>query len=73
MIDSVKPVMTNPVHFLAFGFGSGLTPKAPGTAGTLTAVVPWLWLSQQNLAIYLSVLSSLGQIYDTNKTRRGES
>ena len=26
------------MHFLAFGFGSGLAPKAPGTFGTLAAV-----------------------------------
>ena len=24
-----KQVLTHPVHFLAFGFGSGLSPKAP--------------------------------------------
>jgi len=35
----VRTVMTDPVHFLAFGFGSGLSPIAPGTAGTLVAVV----------------------------------
>lgn len=29
--------------FLAFGFGSGLIPRAPGTWGTLVAV-PWLLL-----------------------------
>jgi len=32
-----------PVQFLAFGFGSGLSPWAPGTAGTLVAV-PLYWL-----------------------------
>ena len=31
-------------HFLAFGFGLGLTPKAPGTAGTLAAF-PLYWLT----------------------------
>jgi phosphatidylglycerophosphatase A len=33
----------SPVQFLAFGFGSGLSPRAPGTAGTLAAV-PLYWL-----------------------------
>jgi phosphatidylglycerophosphatase A len=33
----------NPIQFLAFGFGSGLSPKAPGTMGTLVAV-PLYWL-----------------------------
>ncbi|MEP7704202.1 phosphatidylglycerophosphatase A [Paraglaciecola sp. 25GB23A] len=30
--------LKNPLHFLAFGFGSGLAPKAPGTFGTLAAI-----------------------------------
>ncbi|OOY85653.1 phosphatidylglycerophosphatase A, partial [Solemya velum gill symbiont] len=29
--------MKNPVHILAVGFGSGLSPFAPGTMGTLVA------------------------------------
>jgi phosphatidylglycerophosphatase A len=33
-----RVVFTDPVHFLAFGFGAGLSPWAPGTAGTLVAV-----------------------------------
>ena len=36
-------LLTSPVHFLAFGLGSGLAPKAPGTFGTLAAV-PFYWL-----------------------------
>lgn len=31
--------LATPTGFLAFGFGSGLSPKAPGTAGTLAALV----------------------------------
>lgn len=31
-------VLRHPAHFLAFGFGSGLSPVAPGTAGTLAAI-----------------------------------
>jgi phosphatidylglycerophosphatase A len=38
-----RPDIKHPVHFLAFGFGSGLSPKAPGTAGTLAAI-PFLYL-----------------------------
>ncbi|MCD5364631.1 MULTISPECIES: phosphatidylglycerophosphatase A [Chromobacterium] len=30
-------VLSHPAHFLAFGFGSGLARKAPGTWGTLAA------------------------------------
>ncbi|MEO1248038.1 MAG: phosphatidylglycerophosphatase A [Pseudomonadota bacterium] len=38
-------MLTDPVHFLAFGFGTGLAPKAPGTFGSLPAI-PLFWLSQ---------------------------
>lgn len=31
-------LLAHPAHFLALGFGSGLSPKAPGTAGSLAAV-----------------------------------
>ncbi|KPK60034.1 MAG: phosphatidylglycerophosphatase, partial [Gammaproteobacteria bacterium SG8_31] len=31
---SARTVLTDPVHFLAFGFGAGLAPRAPGTFGT---------------------------------------
>ncbi|MCK5875828.1 MAG: phosphatidylglycerophosphatase A [Alcanivoracaceae bacterium] len=53
---SVKPDMRNPVHFLAFGFGSGLSPKAPGTMGTLAALPVWYLLAQLPLAGYLAGL-----------------
>ncbi|MCP1727137.1 phosphatidylglycerophosphatase A [Natronospira proteinivora] len=37
-------VFTQPVHFLAFGFGLGLSRKAPGTVGTVAAL-PLILLS----------------------------
>ena len=37
-------ILKKPVHFLAFGFGSGLSPVAPGTFGTLAAVPIYLLL-----------------------------
>ena len=33
-------LLAHPAHFIALGFGSGLSPVAPGTAGTL-----WAWLA----------------------------
>jgi len=51
-----KPDMRNPVHFLAFGFGSGLSPKAPGTMGTLVALPIWYLLAQLPLWGYLLAL-----------------
>lgn len=42
-----------PVHFLALGFGSGLVPKVPGTAGTLMAIPVFLFLAKLPLFSYL--------------------
>ena len=35
---TARQVFTHPVHFLAYGFGAGLSPKAPGTLGTVVAL-----------------------------------
>jgi phosphatidylglycerophosphatase A len=40
---------------LAFGFGSGLAPKAPGTCGTLAAVPLYLLLANLPLPAYLAI------------------
>ncbi len=44
MNPSPRQVFSDPILWLGFGFGSGLSPKAPGTAGTLVAL-PLVWLS----------------------------
>ena len=31
---SARFMLAHPAHFIAMGFGSGLSPLAPGTAGT---------------------------------------
>ena len=36
---------SHPAHFIALGFGAGLSPFAPGTMGTLAAIPLW-WLLQ---------------------------
>ena len=36
--------LRNPVLLVASGFGAGLVPRAPGTAGTLVAAALWLAL-----------------------------
>ena len=40
-----KFTLSDPVQFLALGFGSGLAPKAPGTFGTLAAIPLYLLMS----------------------------
>lgn len=46
MNQAVKFKISNPVHFLALGFGSGLIKPAPGTWGTLSAVPLYYLLMQ---------------------------
>lgn len=41
----LRPNLTNPYHLLAFGFGSGLSPVAPGTVGTLAAIPLYLLIA----------------------------
>jgi len=48
---AAKQIFTDPINFLAFGFGSGLAPKAPGTFGTL-ACIPLYWLLADLSLIY---------------------
>ncbi len=55
LVDVSPRLLRNPIHLLAFGFGSGLAPKAPGTAGTIVAVLPYWLLAQLPLPIYLVV------------------
>jgi phosphatidylglycerophosphatase A len=45
-------VWRNPVHFLAFGLGSGAAPRAPGTFGTLAAVLIYLALPTMSPLAY---------------------
>jgi phosphatidylglycerophosphatase A len=42
---SAPDLLRNPAQLLAFGFGSGLAPKAPGTAGTLAAIPLYLLIA----------------------------
>ena len=37
-------LLAHPAHVIALGFGSGLSPVAPGTAGTLWAWLAWVAL-----------------------------
>jgi len=46
-----KVELSNPIHLLAFGFGAGLSPRAPGTMGTIVAVFLYL-LMAEFLSIY---------------------
>ena len=43
------------LHWLAFGGGAGLAPRAPGTAGTAAAIPIYLVVAAQPIAAYLVV------------------
>ena len=54
-----RTVLTDPVHILAFGFGTGLSPVAPGTVGSLVGVLfAWLTLDL-GLPLQLAVAAAL--------------
>lgn len=60
-----KPDLRDPLQLLAFGFGSGLAPKAPGTFGSLLALALFPLLALLPLPAYLAVLAaaSVGGIW----------
>ena len=55
--DLSRKVLGSPIHFFAFGFGSGLAPFAPGTFGTLAAV-PLFYLMQSYLSLNFYLLTT---------------
>ena len=61
---SLRFVFSHPAHFVAFGFGLGLIPVAPGTFGTLLALPIHAWLlprlGDQAFAALLPVLFLAG-------------
>jgi phosphatidylglycerophosphatase A len=63
---SARFMLSHIGHFIALGFGSGLSPVAPGTVGTLYAWLsflvldPWLSAKQWGLLIALSFIAGIG-------------
>ncbi|HYD32971.1 MAG TPA: phosphatidylglycerophosphatase A [Methylophilaceae bacterium] len=52
-------MLRQPSHLLAFGFGSGLVPYAPGTAATLIAMPLFLLLMQTPELVHYTTLAVL--------------
>lgn len=65
-------VWRNPIHFLAFGLGSGAAPVAPGTFGTAAAIIPFLWFQHLSLPLYgvMLVVTTLIGIWLCDRTSR---
>lgn len=67
-----KSIWHNPWHFIAFGFGVGALPFAPGTFGTLIAIPFYLLLRPLPLMLYVGVviLITLASIYLSHKVAK---
>ena len=54
---TLRFLVRHPAHFIALGFGAGLSPVAPGTAGTLVAI-PLAMLLRANVsdAAFIAVI-----------------
>jgi phosphatidylglycerophosphatase A len=49
-------IWRNPLHFIAFGFGTGALPYAPGTFGTIIAIPFFLVLRSFSIELYIGIL-----------------
>ncbi len=56
---SLRFLFAHPAHFIACGFGSGLSPFAPGTVGTLLAWASFpllrFWMNDAELLAFLAI------------------
>jgi len=60
-----RALLRHPFGWIACGFGSGLSPVAPGTAGSLVALLPWFVLRELPLpwfAVALVAAFAIGVI-----------
>jgi len=48
-------LLLNPVYFLSFGFGTGYSPFAPGTLGTLAGIIIYLLVKDLSITYYLAL------------------
>ena len=51
----MRALLGHPAGWIACGFGSGLSPWAPGTVGSFAALLPWLALRDLPWPYYLAV------------------
>ncbi len=60
MAERIPPkLLLHPVDCLALGFGSGLAPVGPGTAGTLVAIPIYYFMQPLSLPVYLLIVAVL--------------
>lgn len=51
-----RSLLAHPAGWLASGFGSGLSPNAPGTVGSAAALLPWFALRELPLPVFVLAL-----------------
>jgi phosphatidylglycerophosphatase A len=62
---SLRFMLSHPLHVVALGFGSGLSPVAPGTAGTAFAWITYLFIADWlgggwQMGAFIAVCTLLG-------------
>ncbi|GHE80499.1 phosphatidylglycerophosphatase A family protein [Thalassotalea profundi] len=62
----------DPIQFLALGFGSGLSPKAPGTFGTLIAIPLFYFMAELSVNVYAFIvfLMAVSGVYICGKAAK---
>ena len=67
---NIKFLLKHPSHFIALGFGVGLSKKAPGTLGTLVGIPLYLFIFSYSFFIQIMVafLFIVGGIFVCNQT-----
>lgn len=60
MADGCKPreLLSQPRHWIALGFGAGLSPWAPGTAGTLLGVLLYYLVRDVSWPLYVALVAA---------------
>jgi phosphatidylglycerophosphatase A len=56
LASRARILLRHPAGWIATGAGAGFSPVAPGTVGTLVAVLPWLALRDLPLPLYALAL-----------------
>jgi phosphatidylglycerophosphatase A len=53
-----RELLAHPAGWIATGFGSGLSPFAPGTVGSAVALIPWFALRELPLPFVLLLIAA---------------
>jgi phosphatidylglycerophosphatase A len=67
---NIKFLLKHPSHFIALGFGAGLSKKAPGTLGTLIGIPLYLFIFSYSffIKILIALLFTVLGIFVCNQT-----